>query len=82
LRISIFFESWISIRISKKLYLDPHLRQNPGAEESQNGAIEGPWRLKMVPWRICITVVADMHHFDEEPDPDPHLGEKLDPDQH
>jgi hypothetical protein len=24
------------------------------------------WRLKMEPWRVCRTVVADSHHFDEE----------------
>jgi hypothetical protein len=42
------------------------------------------WRIKMEPWRVCRTVVADSHHFDEEqdPDPDPHLSEKLDPDLH
>jgi hypothetical protein len=29
------------------------------------------WRLKMEPWRVYITVVADSYHFDEEQDPDP-----------
>ncbi len=34
----------------------------------------------MEPWRACRPVVADLHHFDE--DPDPHLSEKLDPDSY
>jgi hypothetical protein len=40
------------------------------------------WRLTNEPWRACRPVVADLHHFDEEQDPDPdsHLNEKLDPD--
>jgi hypothetical protein len=29
-------------------------------------------RLKMEPWRVCRSVVADWHDFDEDPDPDPH----------
>ncbi len=33
-------------------------------------------------WRVYRPVVADSHHLDEEPDPDPHLSEKLDPDPH
>jgi hypothetical protein len=41
------------------------------------------WRLedyKMEPQRVCRPVVADLHHFDEDPDPDG--SEKLDPDPH
>jgi hypothetical protein len=34
----------------------------------------------MEPWRVCRPVVADSHHFDE--DPGHHLSEKLDPDPH
>jgi hypothetical protein len=26
----------------------------------------------MKPWRVCRQAVADTHHFDEVPDPDPH----------
>ena len=38
----------------------------------------------MEPYRVYRPVVADSHHFDEEqdPDPDPHLSEKLDPHTH
>ncbi len=38
----------------------------------------------MEAWRVYRTVVADSHHFDEEPDPEPHDSEKLDhfPDPH
>jgi hypothetical protein len=36
------------------------------------------WRLEMEPLRFCIPVVVDMHHFDEEQDPDPHKSGKLD----
>jgi hypothetical protein len=34
----------------------------------------------MEPWTVCRPVVTDLLHFDEEqdPDPDPHLREKLD----
>ncbi len=39
-------------------------------------------RLKMEPRRVCRTVVADLHHFDEEQDPDPHQSEKSGPDPH
>ncbi len=46
----------------------------------KNGAVESlersQWRLvrlKMNQW------VADLHHFDEDQDPDPHQSEKLDP---
>jgi hypothetical protein len=39
--------------------------------------------LKIVPWRACKTVVAaDLHHFDEEQDPDPHQSDKSDPASH
>jgi hypothetical protein len=27
-----------------------------------------------------MSVVADLHHFDEEQNPDPHQSERLDPD--
>jgi hypothetical protein len=42
------------------------------------------WRLKTEPWMIYRPAVADSHHFDDEqdPDPDPHLSERLDPDPH
>ncbi len=38
----------------------------------------------MMPWRVCIPTVVGFNHFDEEqdPDPDPHLSEKLDPEPH
>ncbi len=39
-------------------------------------------RLKMEPRRVCRPVVADLHHFDEEQDPDPHQSEKSGPDPH
>jgi hypothetical protein len=29
-----------------------------------------PWWLKMEPWRVFRPVVADLHRFDEEQDPD------------
>jgi hypothetical protein len=32
--------------------------------------------------RVCRLAVADLHHLDEEQDPDPHLNQKLDPDPH
>jgi hypothetical protein len=36
------------------------------------------WKLKMEPsWSVWRPVVADLHHFDEEQDPDPHLSKKL-----
>ncbi len=38
------------------------------------------WRLKMKSWRVCISVVADSHHLDEELDP--HESEKSDPGPH
>jgi hypothetical protein len=31
------------------------------------------------PWRASIPVVADLHHFNEEQDPDLHKSEKSDP---
>ncbi len=31
-------------------------------------------------WKVCRPVVADSHHFDEKPDPDPIQSEKSDPD--
>jgi hypothetical protein len=33
-------------------------------------------------WRVRRPVVADLHHFDEEHDPDPHQSESSDPDPH
>ena len=40
------------------------------------------WMLKMEPWNVCRTMVADSHHFEEEldPDPDPRESRKLDQD--
>ncbi len=50
--------------------------------EAQNKAMEyaprtlpmEKWRLKMEPWRVCMPVVADSHHSDEEQElnQDPH----------
>ncbi len=40
------------------------------------------WRFTMEVWRVCRPVIADLHHFDEEPDPDPHQSEKRDTDPH
>jgi hypothetical protein len=46
------------------------------------------WRLKMEPWKTCGQVVADLQHFDKDPDlsensdQDPHLSEKMDTDPH
>ncbi len=34
----------------------------------------------MEPWRLCRPMVEDLHHFDEDQDPDPHQSEKSDPD--
>jgi hypothetical protein len=31
---------------------------------------------------VCTPVVADLHHFDEEQDPDSHQSGKSDPDLH
>ncbi len=38
----------------------------------------------MEAWKVCIPVVANLLHFDEEqdPDPDPHESKRLDPDPH
>jgi hypothetical protein len=38
------------------------------------------WRLKIELWMVYRPADADSHNFDEEQHPDPHLGEKLDPD--
>ncbi len=36
-----------------------------------------------MPRRVCKpVVVADLHHFDEEQDPDPHQSDMSDPDLH
>jgi hypothetical protein len=35
------------------------------------------WRLEIEPWRVCRLVVADLHHFDEEQDPDPGQNQSL-----
>jgi hypothetical protein len=52
------------------------------------------WRLTVDPWKVKRTVVADLHHFVEEPDSDtdqikvpdpgpiPHQSEKTDTDHH
>jgi hypothetical protein len=45
-------------------------------------------RLNMEPWMVCRPVVADLHHFDEEPhkseksEPDPNQRKKKDPNSH
>ncbi len=38
-------------------------------------------KFQMEPWMECRPVVADSHHIDEEPDPDPHQSENPDPHQ-
>jgi hypothetical protein len=42
--------------------------------EAHNGDV----RLEMDPWEVCMPVVADFKHFDEEqePNPDPHQCER------
>jgi hypothetical protein len=57
----------------------------------KNEAMEGHRRSQMAAGRLEIearrfgrTLIADPHHFNEEqvPNPDPHLGDRLDPDPH
>ncbi len=38
------------------------------------------WRLTVDPWRVKRTVLADLHHFVEEPDSDTHQIKVSDPD--
>ncbi len=49
---------------------DPPQTQNSGAVDAQNGAIKGrgrsQWWLKMKPWRVCGSVVLDLHNFVQE----------------
>ncbi len=58
--ISIILGSWIRILIRMESWIRIH---NRGME------------VKMEPWRVCRSVVADSHHLDEEQDPDPHMHE-------
>ncbi len=37
---------------------------------------------KLEPWKVYISVVADLHHFGKEQDPDPDQREKSDPDSY
>ncbi len=51
------------------------------AVDAHNGGLEA----QMEPWRVCIPVVADSHHFEEDPDPPVvadyhHFEEELDSD--
>jgi hypothetical protein len=67
IRILLRVKSWIRIRIKSKF-------------RSFRGSIcslGGPWTLimkalgrKMKPWRVCRTVVADLHHHFDEDHPD------------
>ncbi len=40
------------------------------------------WRIKMKAWRVCRPVVANLHHFLEEQDPDPFKNENWVPEPH
>ncbi len=40
------------------------------------------WRLKMMPRRVCMQVVADVHHCGEQQDPDLHQSYCSDLDPH
>ncbi len=48
------------------------------ALDANNGSV------KVEPRRVCRPVIADLHHFDEaqDPDPHPHHSDKSDPDPH
>ncbi len=50
------------------------------AVEAHNGGVKAQKEL----WRVCncTPVVADLHQFDSEQDPDPHHSERSDPDLH
>jgi hypothetical protein len=98
--------SMLLIRIHMDLHhfgkpnLNPHQSKTSKAAEAYNGPMimaQEPWRLIPEPWRltkepgkVCRPVVADSHHFDEEPDPDqtkkpdadPHQSERQDPKPH
>jgi hypothetical protein len=75
----------------EKLDPDPRYSQNSEAfrgsknraADAHNGGLEAQ---KMEPLRVYRPAVADFHHVDDEQDidqdPDPHLGDKLDPDPH
>jgi hypothetical protein len=62
-------ESWIRIRV-KIQELFKRNRELWRAVDANSGGV----RLKLEPYRVCRPVVAHLHHFDEEqdPDPDPH----------
>jgi hypothetical protein len=62
--------------------LKPKYRFFRGSKWSRDGPwslIMDAWRLKMEACIVCRPVVANLHHLDEEQDPDPLLREKLDP---
>jgi hypothetical protein len=41
------------------------------------------WNSKnMEAWKVCIPLVANLLHFNEEQDPDAHESKRLDPDPH
>ncbi len=66
------FGTWIRIQFKKFRGSQWRARDvHNGGLEAQNGALEGLY---------CRPVVADSHHLVKEQDPDPNLGEMLDPD--
>ncbi len=57
---------------------DPDLRIKDKIQELSRLKMEGrwtlkmeAWRLKMEAWSVCRLAVEDLHHLDEEQDPDP-----------
>jgi hypothetical protein len=49
--------------------LRPGLRFADLNTDPQNSGALGTRKINL--WRVCIPVIADSHHFDEEQDPDP-----------
>jgi hypothetical protein len=75
-----------------KLDTDPDKSEKLDPDPDPHWSRRELWTLTMEVWtgsqlspgRAFLPMVADLHHFDEgqDPDPDPRLSEKLDPDPH
>jgi hypothetical protein len=88
IRIRIKVKSLILIYIKVKSRIRIRIKVNAGAVKAQNGARESlnPLRptttfFDMEPRRVCQQIVADLHHFDEEQNPDLYQSERSDPQQ-
>jgi hypothetical protein len=90
IRVSIRVKRRIRIKVKRRIRIRIKIKFR-SYEGSKSGPLEGhglsQWSRRGLKWSrgwsaLCMPAVANLQHFDEEHDLDPHQWERSDPDPH